>query len=272
MKVFISWSGERSQKIAEILKVWIPSVIQAVEPFYSTEDIAKGTRSIGEISNELASSNVGIICLTQENLNSSWIMFEAGALSKNFGMSKVCPLLLDIKPSNVTGPLTQFQSAGFTCEDMKRVMKMINGELKERALADDVFNRVYDKWWPELEKEIQAIPPPAPSKEPGNKRSIEDMVEEVLELTRKMSMDRMGEKKPLTWAVWPNEDKDKQITAQEIKELMIYLNMLKKPDLAVKTDIASSMPSWISPNKIVFPQAPANPEALVPQPDEKTEE
>ena len=40
VKVFISWSGERSKKIAKALKKWIKNVIQSVEPFVSSEDIA----------------------------------------------------------------------------------------------------------------------------------------------------------------------------------------------------------------------------------------
>lgn len=39
MKVFVSWSGELSKKIAEELKKWIPCIIQSATVFYSSEDI-----------------------------------------------------------------------------------------------------------------------------------------------------------------------------------------------------------------------------------------
>lgn len=42
MKVFISWSGSKSQEVAKILKQWIPCVIQSVEPYFSSADIDKG--------------------------------------------------------------------------------------------------------------------------------------------------------------------------------------------------------------------------------------
>jgi hypothetical protein len=42
MKLFISWSGEASHAVAKAFREWIPSVINAVEPWLSDEDIATG--------------------------------------------------------------------------------------------------------------------------------------------------------------------------------------------------------------------------------------
>ena len=90
MKVFISWSGSKSQEVAKVLKQWIPCVIQSVEPYFSCADIDKGARWSTDIAKELQDASFGILCVTKDNLSSSWLNFEAGALSKSIEQSKWC--------------------------------------------------------------------------------------------------------------------------------------------------------------------------------------
>ena len=90
MKVFISWSGAKSQEVAKVLKQWIPCVIQSVEPYFSSADIDKGARWSTDIAKELQDASFGILCVTKDNLSSSWLNFEAGALSKSIEQSKWC--------------------------------------------------------------------------------------------------------------------------------------------------------------------------------------
>ena len=82
MRVFKSWAKPQSRAVARLLRDWFPFVINAIQPWMSEEDIDKGARWNANIAEELEGSNFGIICLTPENLESSWLNFEAGALSK----------------------------------------------------------------------------------------------------------------------------------------------------------------------------------------------
>ena len=79
MEVFISWSGDRSEKVAEALRDWLPSVIQSVNPFMSASDIEQGSRWLNDLGIHLENAQFGLICLTQENLKAPWLLFEAGA-------------------------------------------------------------------------------------------------------------------------------------------------------------------------------------------------
>jgi hypothetical protein len=49
VQVFLSWSGEHSNAVAQLQADWLPQVIQAAEPFISTT-IEKGRRWSGEIA------------------------------------------------------------------------------------------------------------------------------------------------------------------------------------------------------------------------------
>lgn len=152
MKIFISWSGELSHKIAEILDQWIPCILQSVETFFSTEDIEKGDNWDRVISERLSECNHGIICLTPDNLNAPWINFEAGAIAKTFD-SKVTALMININPSDIKGPLSRYQATRLEKNDFYQLIFSINKEL-EKPLEDKHLKNIFDSIWKNLESEI----------------------------------------------------------------------------------------------------------------------
>ncbi|NED11288.1 toll/interleukin-1 receptor domain-containing protein [Streptomyces sp. SID9124] len=188
MKVFLSWSGDRSKAMAEFLQNWLPDVIQAIDPWISSRNIPQGSRPLPSIADELASCNFGIVCVTPENRSSEWINFEAGALSKMLDDSVVVPLLLDIEKAQVTGPLSQFQMTLSTARDeVFKLVSDMNGRLGDMALAPDRLDRSFDQNWPSLMKELGSITLRRdPQKlQPEKERSVDDLLEEVLLLARR---------------------------------------------------------------------------------------
>ena len=114
IKIFTSWSGEKSKKVAYALKDWIPDIIQNVDLWVSDQDIHLGSRWNLELNSELQENHLGIICLTSDNKNKPWILFEAGSLSKSLEIAKVIPYRLDLSASEVELPLSQFQGVDAT--------------------------------------------------------------------------------------------------------------------------------------------------------------
>lgn len=160
MKIFLSWSGEKSKKIAESLKDWLEQVIQTSEPWISTS-IEKGKKWSKEISDKLEESKVGIICLTKENLYAPWILFEAGAISKSSD-SYVCTFLTDISSSSeILGPLSSFQNTRFSKDEILKLLKTINNRIKEskggKALSEKALEEVFETFFPKLEAKINKI-------------------------------------------------------------------------------------------------------------------
>lgn len=236
MKVFISWSGERSKEIAQVFKEWIPAVIQAAKPYYSSSDIDKGARWNSEIAKELESSKVGLICLTRENLNEPWIMFEAGALSKSLEKSRVCPMLFDVEPSDIKGPLVQFQATQFNKEEVKKLVKTVNGELAEGKLEASVLDSVFEKWWGDLETKISKIIKRDAGESEEQIRTDRDILEEILNVVRvKLIKQRSYERLPDQFIidVFYNYKEICQLCHRDgvseitLKQLMKFLHILR---------------------------------------------
>jgi hypothetical protein len=182
MDVFISWSGERSRVAAEALKDWLPMIINATKPFLSANDIQKGTRWASELALKLQSARAGIICLTPENIHSDWVLFETGALSKTLEQTYVCPFLIGLEPSDVKGPLAQFQATKSTKSEVLKLVKTLNSALGDSTLGSEHIEKAFEVWWPMLDAQLKALPPEESKAHPH--RPDRELIEEILSLVR----------------------------------------------------------------------------------------
>ena len=186
MKVFVSWSGELSCQIAEVLKKWIPCIIQSVEVFFSPEDIEKGDNWDKTISTELSQCNYGIICLTSDNTSAPWINFEAGAIAKSLD-SKITALMVNIKPSDIKGPLSRYQATKFEKNDFFQLVSAINKSL-ETPLDHRILQNTFDTMWTALEREVNSVIEQYSSSKAVQDTSKElpenEPLEEILQLLR----------------------------------------------------------------------------------------
>lgn len=182
VKVFISWSGEQSKAIAEFLKGWLSTVLAgAVEPFVSSQDIAKGERGLNVIAKELEEINYGIVVLTPVNHGASWVNFEAGAMAKSLGQGRVSTVLVGVSRTDITGPLSQFQDTVLTDRgDTKKLvddMAKAAGSKAPPATIDVLF----ESQWPELESALAAA---GDVGDAATQRDSKDILEEVLDVVR----------------------------------------------------------------------------------------
>lgn len=181
MKVFISWSGERSKALAQGLRDWLPLVLHYVEPWLSEADIEAGERWADAVAKELEASNFGIISVTRENVSSPWILFEAGALAKSLQGSRVIPLLLDLDFRDITGPLAQFQAKKVENSGLSEVIHSIN-QAAEHAVPATREKQLFDALWPEFEKKVGSIPKQASAAK--HTRSQNEILEELVASVR----------------------------------------------------------------------------------------
>lgn len=187
MKVFLGWSGTRSQAMALALRDWLPLVLHFVEPWLSETDIEAGQRWADAIAQELEACNFGIVCVTPENLSSPWILFEAGSLAKSLEASRVVPVLLDLDLSGIGGPLAQFQAKKIDKAGVEEAVQSINHSSSE-PVPDARVKQLFDALWPELESKLEAIPAPKGVAKPARSQNqiLEDLVASVRSLEAKV--------------------------------------------------------------------------------------
>jgi len=245
--VFISWSGPRSKSAAEALKQWLPLVVSTSNPFMSATDIDKGTRWREEVATALDTMKAGIICLTPENLKAEWLLFEAGALSKTHDpKTRVWTYLLaELKPQHLEDPLAMFQATTADKEETRKLIHSINRNL-DATVPESRVNLLFDKLWPDLERDLAAIPVPSGATPP--KRPPEEMLAEILELSRAASQSR----------------KSVEALDQYIPTFMKFMPLLAQAvDQAEKQAVSQAPP----PPKIV-PEAPIRRVFVVKQYDD----
>lgn len=188
MKIFISWSGEKSRQIGEAFRHWLPEVIQSVHPYFTPDDVAKGQRWATDIAENLHSSQFGLFCLTADNLTAPWLLFEAGAVSKDSRNGKVCPLLFGIDSAQLAGPLLQFQATPYSRDEVFKFMKAVNADTSV-PLNEVQLERAFDRCWDELDERVQAILRSEAKNQATTPRSLQDMVEETLSIVRAISLN-----------------------------------------------------------------------------------
>jgi hypothetical protein len=187
MKVFFSWSGELSRLVAEILRKYVPCILQGVETFMSKHDLESGSRWSVELAKQLEESSFGVICLTPDNLDSPWLLFEAGALTKHVE-GRACGILIGgLRPTDVRGPLSQFQHRSFARADVETLLRDVNARL-EKPLESQQLHWVFEKWWPDIERDYESAINTSANETARTPRNQQDILEEIL--TRVRSLER----------------------------------------------------------------------------------
>jgi hypothetical protein len=102
------------------------------------------------------------------------------------------PLLFDVKESEVTGPLSEFQMKHVDRDGIFEMVLELNDLLGTDGLTDSALAKTFDRWWPDLETALAAIRDNAElePKAPLEPRTDASMLEEMLSLLRTVASTR----------------------------------------------------------------------------------
>jgi hypothetical protein len=87
--VFISFSDSPSKEISLELKKLLEGILTLASDivfFLSETDIDRGETGQDVLEKALAKADFGILILTENNIRSQWLMYEAGAITKHTSM------------------------------------------------------------------------------------------------------------------------------------------------------------------------------------------
>jgi hypothetical protein len=182
VKVFISWSQDLARDVAVALREWLPLLFDRVEPWASDTDIAAGQRGLAQIEAELGNTKFGIVVVTAANQHAPWLNFEAGALSKTIPgdiEQRVVPLMVDLRgPTQLTGPLSQFQAKAADREGVKSLLQSLAAVA---GIEQRVVDQRFEAYWPQLEQRIAAAKQRAAEGQPVKpRRNQADVLDEIL--------------------------------------------------------------------------------------------
>lgn len=145
--------------------------------------------------------------VTNDNLSSEWLHFEAGALSRviegSVERGRVTPFLVGVKESDLRGALKSFQATNATEDDVRRLVEDIN-DLSEHPLSNDLLQHAFSKNWPDLAAALETLlsapsTPPIPDAQANPDSILEDLVSLVrdqgrtlIRLEQLIDADRYG--------------------------------------------------------------------------------
>lgn len=118
-------------------------------PWMSDNNIDGGARWNDKIAKALEETDFGIVCVTRENQSSAWLNFEAGAVAKKVGQARVIPLLIDLPPADLKGPLPAFQWRLLNEKDLRLLVHDVNNAA-EQQVTEKTLDRLFDATWHEL--------------------------------------------------------------------------------------------------------------------------
>jgi hypothetical protein len=155
MRVFLSWSGEKSKMTAKALRSNLGKLSGRLEPWLS-EDMEPGIQWASTLTHDIQEAHFTILCLTRRNSTAPWITFEAGICHSNpISNENVIPYLLDLDSDELDFPLALFQAVKADWRGTKVLFWKI---AKAVGMKESEFTPLFTgEIWSGLEDQLRSI-------------------------------------------------------------------------------------------------------------------
>ena len=151
VEIFLAWSGERSKEIAECLASWLRALFgkDRLTLFFSTE-IRAGRWWFDELERALDNSQLGILCMTPENLESYGIHYEAYRLLRQKDRGATVLTFLLERDVQMPIPLGRLNPLYGNRDGACALAEIVAKELRVKP-------RFFEKAWSDLERALEMV-------------------------------------------------------------------------------------------------------------------
>jgi len=128
-----------------------------MDVWVSAEDIKDGARWSPELVRIFDQTSFKILCADPTNQQSSWFNFEVGAIAKSTHKWNIKVFLIELKPGELRGPLSSYQTVRLDKEDVRRLLEDIHANIPSVQVPKQemVENLGYE--WPDFQKAVKGI-------------------------------------------------------------------------------------------------------------------
>ncbi|HEY0379058.1 MAG TPA: TIR domain-containing protein [Pyrinomonadaceae bacterium] len=152
-RIFISWSGDESKKIANELKRFLDFTVRRGEPWVS-DIIEGGANWEAELVKALEETEFAIVCLTKTNVKASSIHYEVGYIAAC--KKPICPYLFELQETEIDWPLSKHQAKKADAEGTRQMLITINKKLGVED-PETYSKEAFKKWWPGFNRELKKL-------------------------------------------------------------------------------------------------------------------
>jgi len=158
MNIFFSYSGARSKEVAEAFAAFVQFIFRDINALGINTDIAKGDSWRNLLQDSASQAELAIVFVTSENIEKPWLNYEMGFLIEK--LKYVIPLLVDLKPSDLKGPLSQFQACTVSKDEIYKLVKQIHKLGYKKKIETSLLNELFNKHWPVFLEKIKRLNKP----------------------------------------------------------------------------------------------------------------
>jgi len=185
--VFISVSGPLSTCIGIAIRNALSTYFSSINTWIAIKDIDKGKSWRTVLIEGLTKQSAGIVVLTARNQSSPWILYEAGAIAAMSGHDRVWTVLVDLKASDITGPLAISQHTLLQEHELTSLASVIE-KYTDRPRDGDDLKRVSELFAKEIMTKAKECLTNPQNKEEGTStippRDKDEVLGDVLEVVR----------------------------------------------------------------------------------------